>query len=257
MNKVIILALSLFSVCANSQEQTIFGDMGSFKIADNIKWINETPERPEDLVGKIYLVAKDKSSTEYFVPINVPFVNEDKPSIKKSIIIKSNKDGKVGFLEYFSVSGKKNSVYEFQVVNDEVWSANQKSPQYLKAVSEFRNNSLVSPIFSSKDISEIFMVTGVFKRKIWYREFTETKKSGGISYFLKLDGNDYYSSANYEEKVKYGIQLKPIHSAKFKLPSVVFSVDQVEKLSDKIIVKSDVLKGVTKAVSASVMEQRL
>lgn len=258
MKKAIaILILLAISASVIAQENTVFGDINSFDIADNVKWINETPERPEDLIGKVYFVAKDKSSTEYFLPISVPYVNEDKPSIKKSIIVKSNKDGAIGFLEYFTISGKKNSVYEFQVVNDEVWSANQRSPDYLKAVTEFRNNPIVSPVFSSDDISDIFMVTGVFKRKIWYREFSEEEKSGSVSYFLKIDGKDYYSSATYEEVVKYGVQLKPIHSSRFKLPSLVFSANQVEEISGKISVRPEVLTGVVNAVANTVSEQKM
>ena len=116
MKYLLLITTLAFPLLGFSQETTIFGDIGSFKIADNVKWINETPERPGDLVGKVYFVAKDKSSTEYFLPIDVPYVNEDKPSIKKSVIVKSSKDGQIGFLEYFTISGKRIAFTNFRLL---------------------------------------------------------------------------------------------------------------------------------------------
>ena len=73
----IIALLSIMSASAQDF------DMESLVVKENVKWIEETPQNPEEYVGRILVVKNGKATTHYRA-LNLAVEAVDAPSIKKS-----------------------------------------------------------------------------------------------------------------------------------------------------------------------------
>lgn len=252
-----VLTFFLISLSAYADDQKVYGDYASLKIEDDVKWIEETSIQPENYIGQIFLVKKDNSSIPFFAPVLVPIISEEEPTVKKSILIKSSKEGSVSFLELFKVSGQKESVYQFQIVNSKKWSANTRSPEYIKAVSGFRNDPTTSGIFESTEYVGVVMVTGVVAKKIWYKAYKKDGWSGGGTYYVKIDGSNYSSSEDYEETIKYGLLLRPISGFGYSLPKAIVNAKQVNDIGDKAKLDAPITKSLNQGVQSFVNDKVL
>jgi hypothetical protein len=232
--KVIFVASALLASVALAQDQKVYGDYQKIKIEDDVRWIDETPARPEDYIGQVFLVKKDSSTIPYFAPVPVPILVEDTPAIKKSILIRSSKEGSVSFLDFFKLSGEKEAVYQFQIVNSRKWSADTKSKEYLKAIAAYRNDPTTASIFDSPDFSGVVMVTAVVAKKIWYKIYKKEGAGGGATYYVKVEGKEYFSSEDYEEAIKYGLLLRPLNGWGFVLPKTILNAEQLTTANVKL-----------------------
>lgn len=212
-----------------------------FKIDDDVKWLDETPVKPEDYIGQLWVIQKNGDSMPFHTPINLPVQSFDEPTIKKSVLIKSGTDGTVSFLNLLSFKGEKESVYQFQIVDNKKWSANARDAKYVKAISVFRNDPITGNIFEENDFGGVVMCTAIVQKKIWYKNYK--KKSWGMSgtYYVTFSGNDYYGSEDYEETVKYGLVLRPLNGFGYKLPKTIVNSEQVEKGTKDIKIPAKVL----------------
>jgi hypothetical protein len=247
-----ILLMTLTIAPAVAEENNVYGGIGKLKLSDDVTWIDETPLRPESYIGQLYVVDKKDLPSFYFASIPLPVAVEEEPSIKKSLLVKSTKDGSVSFLDIFKISGQKESVYQFQIVNSKKWSANSASPDYLKAITTFRNDPMTTTLFDSPETASVLMVTGVVQKKIWYKVFKKEGWGGSGTYYVKVEGNDYSSSDEYEESVKYGLLLRPIHSVNHALPKHITSASQVEDVSKNTVLPKGVTDRVAMIVSNSI-----
>ncbi len=250
--KIILLAL-FAATPAIAEDGAVLFNIRKITPTDDVKWIDETPLRPESYIGQLFLIDKSNNSSPYFASIQVPVLVEEEPSIKKSILIKSTKDGSVSFLDMFKVSGMKETVYQFQIVNSKKWSANTSSPDYLKSIAAFRNDPMTAPIFESPDIAGIVMVTGVVQKKIWYKVFKKEGWGGSGTYFVKVDGSNYTSSDEYEETVKYGLLLRAISWGNtFALPKLITNLYQIRNIAENAHLPKGVNDSVVKSVSSAI-----
>ncbi len=222
---LICLILLIVSTTAAAEEKIVFNDI---KIANSIKWIDETPLQPEDYIGQVWLVDKKEDTIPYFASIDVPIKKTDEPTVKKSILIKSSTDGSVSLLNLITLRTNEESVYQFQIVDNKKWAANQKDQNYIKQIAKFRNDPVSSGIFDDSEYKAIVMCTAVVQKKIWYKKFKKKGDGGSGAYIVKIDGNDYYSSEDYEEIVKYGMLIRPINGFGVKLPKTIINANQVE-----------------------------
>lgn len=246
---VLMIAVTL-ALPTFAEEKSVFGDLSKLKPTEDIKWIDETPQRPESYIGQLFLVDKNNETAPFYASVPVPVMVEEEPSIKKSVLMKSDKNGSVSFLDIFKVSGQKESIYQFQIVNSKKWSTNTSSPEYMKALAAFRNDPMTSAIFESSDITGVVMVTGIVQKKIWYKAYKKEGWGGGGTYFVKIDGNDYTSSEDYEESVKYGLLLRPIHWGKvYALPKLIINAKQVSNISTNAVLPKSVNDSVMKNVN--------
>lgn len=247
----VLLIAATTASSALAEEKSVFGDLNKLKPTEDIKWIDETPQRPESYVGQLFLVDKKNETSPFYASVPVPVLVEEEPSIKKSVLIKSDKNGSVSFLDIFKVGGQKESVYQFQIVNSKKWSANTSSPEYMKALATFRNDPMTSPIFESSEIIGVVMVTGIVQKKIWYKAYKKEGWGGGGTYYVKIEGSDYTSSDDYEESVKYGLLLRPIHWGKaYALPKIITNAKQVSDISVNAVLPKSVNDSVLKNANA-------
>lgn len=232
-----LLGTFIVFACNNlvvAQEQKVYGDYKQIKIEDDVRWIEETPQRPEEYIGQVFLVTKDNGTLPYFAPISLPILVEDIPAVKKSILIKATKDGSVSFLDFFRVSAKRETVYQFQIVNSRRWSADTKSKEYIKAISSFRNDPTTSSIFESKEFAGIVMVSAVVAKKIWYKVYKSESAGGGGTYFVKVDGTEYFGSEDYEEAIRYGLLVRPLSGFGIQLPKTILNAAQITDMKVKV-----------------------
>jgi hypothetical protein len=88
-------------------------------------------------------------------------------------------------------------------------------------------------IFDSDDYVGVVMVVGVVGEKIWYKSFQKENYGGSGTYFVKVDGNNYYGSEDYEEATKYGLLLRSLSGFGYKLPRTIVNTTQVNEISEK------------------------
>jgi hypothetical protein len=251
--KWLSIAVFAFTPCAVAQDQKIFGDFQKIKLEDDIHWIDESPQRPEEYVGQVFLVVKkDNSTIPYFAPIPVPVLVEDTPSVKKSILIKSNKDGSISFLDIFKIGAQKENVYQFQIVHSRKWSADTKNKEFLKAISQFRNDNMTSNIFDSTEYSGIVMVSAVVAKRIWYKTFKKDGGGGVGIYFVKVEGNDYSSSEDFEEVIRFGFLLRPLSGFGIVLPKTIVNTEQV--INTNVKVPAPALKNVSAFIKTMIVQ---
>ena len=249
MNKMtvfIAVIFSFYTTTAIGQGQRVYGGYTTPKIDDEIQWIEETVS-PESYIGQIFLVKKDNSTIPFFAPIAIKSLAQEEPSIKKSILIKAAEDGSISLGNIFTIRGQTEKVFQFQIVNSKRWSADTKSSDYLKAISNFRNDPSTAPLFDSGDFAGIVMVTGVIERKIWYKAFSKKSWNGSGTYFVKIEGKAYESSEDYEEVIKYGLIIRPINGFGYILPKAVVSSQQINEISEKAVITPIISQNILQA----------
>lgn len=252
-----VQSLFFISLLAFADDQKVYGDYASLKIEDDVKWIEETSIQPENYIGQIFLVKRDNSTIPFFAPVLVPIISEEEPTVKKSILIKSSKEGSVSFLELFKVSGQKESVYQFQIINSKKWAANTRSQEYIKAVSNFRNDPTTSGIFDSTEYVGVVMVTGVVAKKIWYKAYKKDGWNGSGTYYVKIDGSSYSSSEDYEETTKYGLLLRPISGFGHILPKTIVNAKQVNDIGDNAKLDVSTTNSLSKGIKTFINSKNL
>lgn len=239
---ILVFCFILFSSVAMAEEKNSL--YKQLKIEDDIRWLDETPQSPEDYIGQVWLIQRNGESVPYHTPIAVPLKVFEEPTVKKSILVKSQADGSASFLDIVSVKGSDESVYQFQIVDSKKWSANAKDAKYAKAISSFRNDPMSVSIFNDNEYAGVVMCTAIVQKKIWYKSYKKKSWSGSGTYFVKIDGSDYYGSEDYEEIIKYGLLIRPIHGFGYKLPKAILNSAQVETISEKMKIPVDVLNKV-------------
>lgn len=222
MRFVLAIIVLLNVVGANAQDF----DIESVVIKESVKWIDETPQNPEEYIGRI-LVVKDGKATVHYRALAVPVEVIDAPSIKKSTLITAKSNATIGFEGLVSIKATSDSVYEFQNVNTRTWSAKSREPAYVEAINKFRNDPTTSPLFSDTSVEAVLMCVGVVQKKIWYRSYKRQGFFGGGTYFVKLDGSTYSGSEEYEEVIKFGLLVRPINGYGVVLPPTIANSEEI------------------------------
>lgn len=236
-----------------AQETVSFGSvLRTLEFEDSVKWIGETPQRPEDYVGQVVLVYRDGTTEPFLYPIQFPVATTEDDSVKKSVLIKSGKEGTVTFGDIFSLVGARESVYQFQVVHNTKWAADRMTPAYYEAVQAFR--TYCGDLFTNPNYAGVLVCTGVVKKKIWYKVYHSREAGGaGSVYFVKVDGRDYWSSDEYEEKVLYGLLFRSLHGFGDTLPATITTPEQITHLTEQSVVPATTLRAVkTDAIKTAI-----
>lgn len=224
------LALASFGVKAledNEDEILSLGD-------SSIKWIDDVPLKPEDLVGRVYYIS-NQGFKDFPLSAFLPVEEIDERVVTKSIVKKSTDSGNVSFGGFFELKGEKDKAFEFQVVQGKKWTASPKSKEYETALWDFMGKF---KNFDNKKIEEVFMVQAVIKKKVWYKKYTKSKFSANSTYWLNVGKESFSSSSEYEELNQYGLLLVTIKDSNFNLANALFE------------------KGVQRAVSDSKVSQK-
>lgn len=226
-------ALSILLICSTqARSQSI--SIANLPIQETVKWIEETPENPEEYIGRIFVVSKNSTVTPHFRSIPVPFSVGEEPSIKKSKLLKAKADVGVSFADIVNLKASVESVYQFQIVNTRTWSAKAKDPAYVEAIAKFRNDAATSPLFTSSEVQAVLMCVGVVHRKVWYKVFKKQELFGGGTYLVRVDGTSYVGSEDYEEVVKYGLLIRPLKGYGIDLPPAIANAKELERAVDNV-----------------------
>ncbi|MEJ6123250.1 hypothetical protein MT390_15420 [Vibrio sp. 2-Bac 85] len=213
---IFLLALTLisFGVKALEDNEDEILSLGN----SSIKWIDDIPLKPEDLVGRVYYIS-DKGFKDFPLSAFLPVEEIDERVVTKSIVKKSTDSGGVSFGGFFELKGEKDKAFEFQVVQGKKWTASPKSKEYETALWDFMGKF---KNFDNKTIKEVFMVQAVIKKKVWYKKYTKSRFSANSTYWLNVGNESFSSSSEYEELNQYGLLLVTIKDSNFNLTDALF-----------------------------------
>lgn len=203
-------------------------------LQESVKWIEETPNNPEEYIGRVLISDKAGNLTVHYQAIPIPFETVDEPSIKKSTLISAKANAGVSFADFLKLTASTESVYQFQIVNSRTWSAKSRDPKYLEELAKFRNSPTTAPLFASKEVDAVLLCVGVVQRKVWYKVYKKKEMFGSGTYVVNVNGSAYIGSEEYEEVVKYGLLIRPLHGYGIMLPSTIANAAQLESVVDNV-----------------------
>lgn len=71
MKCTVVLLLAVITASpALAEDKSVFGDLNKLKPTEDIKWIDETPQRPESYVGQLFLVDKDNETSPFYASVS-------------------------------------------------------------------------------------------------------------------------------------------------------------------------------------------
>ena len=75
MKYIAVLLIAVTTVSpALAEDKSVFGDLNKLKPTEDIKWIDETPLRPESYIGQLFLVDKNNETSPFYASVPVPIL---------------------------------------------------------------------------------------------------------------------------------------------------------------------------------------